>query len=79
MQFVPEKERWAAGLIARYAANDKLTFNARLDHVWTHENEHQAVGDNMFSVLANAFVPGSAIPVVSSTGWQAVVGATAIY
>jgi hypothetical protein len=79
LQFVPEKERWAAGLIARYAATDKLTFNARLDHVWTQENEHPAVGDQMFSVLANAFVPGSAIPVVSSTGWQAVVGATAKY
>jgi hypothetical protein len=79
LQFVPEKERWAAGFVARYAASDKVTFNARLDHVWTHENQHNAINDQMFSVLANAFVPGSAIPVISSTGWQAAVGATAKY
>jgi hypothetical protein len=79
LQFVPEKERWAAGFIARYAATDSLIFNARLDHVWTRENQHDSINGQMFSVLANAFVPGSAIPVVSSNGWQAAVGMTARY
>jgi hypothetical protein len=79
LQFVPAKERFTAGFIARYAASESVTFNVRLDRVWTREDEHNAINDQMFSVLANAFVPGSAIPVVSSTGWQAAVGATAKY
>lgn len=70
LQFVPAKERYAAGLIARYAASEKVTFNARAEHVWTHEDEKQAIGGEQFSVLANAFVAGSAVPVVSSRGWQ---------
>lgn len=74
LQFVPEKERWAAGIVARYAATEKLTFNARLDHVWVNEDEKPAPGNQLFSVLANAFVAGSAVPIVSSTGWQAALG-----
>jgi hypothetical protein len=77
LQYVPEKERWSAGILARYAATDKVTFNARLDRVWANENEHPAVGNKMFSVLANSLVISPPIPVVMSTGWQAVVGATA--
>ncbi|MGZ5864827.1 MAG: hypothetical protein ACXWKC_05540 [Xanthobacteraceae bacterium] len=79
LQFVPEKERWTAGFIARYAASDKLIFNARLDHVWTYENQHDSINGFMFSALANGFVVSPSIPVISSNGWQAVVGATARY
>lgn len=70
LQFVPAKERYAAGLIARYGASDKITFNLRAEHVWTREDEKQAIDGEQFSVLANAFVAGSAVPVVSSRGWQ---------
>jgi len=70
LQYVPAKERYAAGLIARYAASDKVTFNAKVEHVWTREDERDAINGQQFSVLANAFVLGSAIPVVSSEGWQ---------
>lgn len=70
LQFVPAKERYAAGLIARYGASDKVTVNLRAEHVWTREDETQAVGGEQFSVLANAFVAGSAVPVVSNRGWQ---------
>jgi hypothetical protein len=70
LQFVPAKERYATGMIARYAASDRVTFNARAEHVWTREDEEQAVNGEQFSVLANAFVAGSAVPVVSSRGWQ---------
>jgi hypothetical protein len=75
LQFVPAKDRWAAGGIARMAAGPKVTLNARGEYVWTHENERIAPGDMLFSVLANAFVPGSAVPVVSSNGWMASGGA----
>jgi hypothetical protein len=70
LQFVPAKERYAAGLIARYAASDRVTFNVRAERVWTHEDEKDAINRQQFSVLANAFVLGSAVPVVSSDGWQ---------
>jgi len=76
LQFVPAKDRWAAGLLARYAINQTLTFSARVDRVWTHENENPAPGDTKFSVLANGNVLAFTVPVVSSTGWQFAVGAS---
>jgi hypothetical protein len=69
LQFVPAKERWAAGMLARYAVNNRVTFNLRAEHVWTRELERIAPGGLQFSVLANAFVAALAVPVVSSTGW----------
>jgi hypothetical protein len=70
LQFVPAKERWAVGVLARYAANDKITLNARADHVWTREDENPAPGGTKFSVLGGNPIPAVAVPVVSNTGWQ---------
>jgi hypothetical protein len=75
LQFVPAKERWAAGGLARVAATQNVTLNARGEYVWTHEDERLAPGGQLFSVLANGFVPGSAVPMVSSTGWMVAGGA----
>jgi hypothetical protein len=75
LQFVPAKERWTAGALARYAVNDSITLNARVECVWTHEDDRPAPGGQLFSVLANAFVPGSPVPQISSTGLQAAFGA----
>jgi hypothetical protein len=74
LQFVPQKQRTAVGLLAQFPAGQQVTFNARVDHVWTHEDDNPVLGGQKFSVLANAFLPGSAVPVVSSTAWQAAVG-----
>ena len=74
LQFVPQKERWSAGALLRYATSPDVVWNARLEHVWTHEDDDPAPNGERFSVLANAFVPGSAVPVVSSNGWQLVGG-----
>jgi hypothetical protein len=74
LQFVPAKQRYAVGLLAQVAAGRQTTFNARIDRVWTHEDENPAAGAEKFSILANAFLPGSSVPVVSSTAWQAAVG-----
>jgi hypothetical protein len=73
LQFVPAKTRWSAGAIAQYAANEKLNFNARLEHVWTHENERP---DENFSVIGQGPLATliAAIPAVSSRGWQASFG-----
>jgi hypothetical protein len=76
LQFVPAKDRWAAGVLMRFAQDEHVTFNARLEHVWTRENDNPALNGQKFSVLANGFVAGSSVPVVLSTGWQAVVGVT---
>ena len=70
LQFVPAKDRYAVGLLARYAATDSLSFNLRAEHVWTREGERDAINGQMFSVLANGFVLSDAVPVVKSTGWQ---------
>ena len=74
LQFVPEKERWSTGALLRYGASPNVVWNARVEHVWTREDADPAPGSQRFSVLANAFVPGSAVPVVSSDGWQFVGG-----
>jgi hypothetical protein len=74
LQFVPQKQRTTAGLVAQFPAGQQITFNTRIDRVWTHEDDNPALGGQKFSVLANAFLPGSAVPVVSSTAWQAAVG-----
>jgi opacity protein-like surface antigen len=70
LQFVPAKERWTAGVLARYAANDKIMLNARADHIWTREDENPAPGGMKLSVLGGSPIPAVAVPVVSSTGWQ---------
>jgi len=75
LQFVPAKERWAAGGMARVAVNEKVTLNLRGEHVWTSEDERLAPNGQQFSVLLNQFVAGSAVPVVSSTGWMVAGGA----
>jgi hypothetical protein len=79
IQFVPQKERWSAGLIARYTPNDTVTLNARVERVWTKENESPAIDDLRFSVLAQTTGLAFAVPVVSSTGWQFMFGATASF
>jgi hypothetical protein len=76
-QFLPAKQRWAAGAAASYAVGDAVTLSAKVERVWTHEDEKPAVGDQVFSVLLNDFVAASSVPVVSSTGWQASLGLNA--
>jgi hypothetical protein len=73
LQFVPAKERWSAGLLARYAVNDKATFNARVEHVWVHENN--AYPGSPYSVLTQSLQPIPGVPALSSTGWQGAIGA----
>ena len=75
LQFVPAKERWSAGVLARYAANEKVTLNARAEHVWTHLDEDPASGGGRPSLLSGGVVTGNDVPVVSSTGWQFAFGA----
>jgi hypothetical protein len=77
-QFVPEKDRWNAGIIARYAPADNILINAEVDRIWVREGAHPSDHDDaMFSALSGVFVTQAAIPVVSANGWKAVVGATA--
>jgi len=75
LQFVPAKERWTVGALARYAATNNITINARVDFVWTHEDDRPAPNDLLFDVLQNAFIPASVIPPISSTGLQTALGA----
>jgi opacity protein-like surface antigen len=79
LQFVPAKRRWSAGLSAKYAVNKVVTLNARAERIWTRENENLAPGDNKYSLLSQSNGTAFSIPVVSSTGWQFVFGATASF
>jgi hypothetical protein len=74
LQFVPQKERWATGALARYAFSDNIVLNARFEYVWTREDDRPAPGGQVFSVLANGFIPGSAVPHLDSEGLQAAFG-----
>jgi hypothetical protein len=74
LQFVPAKERWAVGGQARKAITPNVVLNVRGEHVWTREGERPATNGALFSVLANAFVAGSSVPTVSSTGWMVAGG-----
>jgi hypothetical protein len=74
LQFVPQKTRWAAGLLAQYPANATITLNARVEHVWTHENESPAADGTRLDILANSLIPGSTVPAISGTAWQTSFG-----
>jgi hypothetical protein len=80
LQFVPAKQRWSAGVLAQYSPNNALNFNARLDRIWTHENQTPGLPNGeMFSVLENSTVTAFTVPVISSTGWLCTVGMTASF
>ena len=74
LQFVPAKERWSVGGLARKALTQNVTFNVRGEYIWTDEDARLATNGTVFSVLANSLVPGSAVPVVSSQGWMVSAG-----
>ncbi|HET7806611.1 MAG TPA: hypothetical protein VFL53_20420 [Pseudolabrys sp.] len=74
LQFVPQKTRWAAGMLAQYAPNATVTLNARVEHVWTRENESPAEDGAKLDVLAKSLIPASTVPVISGTAWQTSFG-----
>jgi opacity protein-like surface antigen len=78
LQFVPAKQRWAVGALAQYAPTNALNFTARIDRIWTRENDTPGLpGGEMFSVLAGSTVTAFEVPVISSNGWLFAVGMTA--
>jgi hypothetical protein len=74
LQFVPQKTRWAAGMLAQYAPNATVTLNARVEHIWTHENESPTEDGVKVDALAKGLVPASTVPVISGTAWQTSFG-----
>ena len=74
LQFVPAKTRWSAGILAQYAASAAVTLNARVEGVWTHENENPAPDGNKIDALQDFILPASVVPAVSGTGWQTSIG-----
>ena len=74
LQFVPAKERSSAGVLARYAANERVTFNARAEHVWTHQHDSTGASTSLL-LVPPALLPVPGVEAVSSTGWQFAGGA----
>jgi hypothetical protein len=74
LQFVPQKKRWAAGMLAQYAPNERVTINARVEHVWIHEDESPTTDGEKLDVLARSLIPASTVPAISGTAWQTSFG-----
>lgn len=74
LQFVPQKTRWSAGILAQYSPNAKTTFNARVEHVWTHEDESPTDNGEKLDILAKSLIPASTVPAISGTAWQTMFG-----
>lgn len=74
LQFVPQKTRWAAGVLAQYTPNTTVTLNARLEHVWIHENESPVDDGRKLDLLARSLIPASTVPAISGTAWQTSFG-----
>lgn len=74
LQFVPQKTRWTAGLLAQYAPNATATLNARIEHIWTHENESPTDDGVKRDALARSLIPASTVPAISVTAWQTSLG-----
>jgi hypothetical protein len=60
--------------VARLAATENVTFNARFEHVWVNERENPAGGGLKFSALAGTQVIAAPLPPIVGTGWQAALG-----
>ena len=74
LQFVPQKTRWSAGILAQYAASATVTLNGRVEGVWTRENENPAPADSKLDTLQDFVLPASAVPRISGAGWQTSIG-----
>jgi hypothetical protein len=68
-QFVPAKTRVSFGAVGAYAVNNDLSFTARLEHVWTDEDNKPDFQD-----ITGAFIPGSGVPSIASDGWAVSFG-----
>jgi hypothetical protein len=75
LQFVPAKERWSAGVLARYAASERVTLNARVEHVWTHLHDNSGDAKTSLLIVPPSLIPVTGVPQISSTGWQVAGGA----
>jgi outer membrane lipase/esterase len=74
LQFVPAKQRYSAGVLARYTPNANMTFNARVESIWTHEDANPADANQKFSQFAGGLVPTAPVPAISSRAWQTALG-----
>ncbi len=74
LQFVPQKTRWSAGILAQYAPSPSVTLNARVEGVWTHENENPALDGGKLDSLESLILPAATVPPISGSGWQTSIG-----
>ena len=66
LNFVPAKTRWSVGATGGYTVNTKLALNARVEHIWTHEDVHPDTPG----------FPGSGIPDMTGQSWMVSAGLT---
>ena len=72
LEFTPTKQRYSAGLVARYSATPQLTFNARVEGVWTHLDENLQTDSMRFTALGGRFIPVPGSPAINGAAlWTA--------
>jgi len=64
--FVPAKTRWSLGAVGGYTVNKQLALNARIEHIWTHENMHPDF----------PLFPGTGVPDMTGRSWLISAGLT---
>jgi hypothetical protein len=63
--FIPAKTSWSAGIFGQVAANDRLNFTVRAEHIWVNED----VNPDKFVVPPGGIWPGTGTPAYTTNAW----------
>jgi hypothetical protein len=70
-EFISERTGWSAGVVAAYAASQKMSLNLRAEHLWVNQADNPT-DLNPLQVP----IPGTGIPAIMTTGWLGSLGMT---
>jgi hypothetical protein len=74
LEFVPTKQRYSAGLVARYNATPNLTLNARVEGVWSHLDGDLDTDSLRYSAIGGAYLPVAGSPVINGSALWTTIG-----
>ena len=74
LEFTPTKQRYSAGLLARYTASPKLTLTARVEGVWTHLDGNLPTDSMRFTAIGGAFIPVPGSPAINGAALWTTLG-----
>lgn len=74
LEFVPTKQRYSAGLVARYNATPNLTLNARVEGIWSHLDGDLDTDAMRYSAIGGAYLPLAGSPVINGSALWTTIG-----